>query len=227
MINIKLKNTTTKAIALPTGADPIEIAAGKDAAIPLDVVTGPDVATHLATGALELPRTALADVAAADRPQATAAIGDVVLRLAPRFLGYHDELEAALGNLNALRDRYNQQHATAVRLLTGAKAMNAGVTVAITAADLLSATEDDAVSKAEQALAAHLGVVPKKEELALWYEDHKRLEAVRDKATRERDSVRSVAARQLAATREQLDAAAVMFAAADPKKVGAPVNWGA
>jgi hypothetical protein len=227
VITIKLKNTTTKPITLPTSADPIEIAAGKEAAIPLDIVVGPDVAGHLATGALELPRTALADVAAADRPQATAMIGDVVLRLAPRFLGYHDELETALGNLNALRDRYNQQHATTVRLLTNAKAMNAGVTVAIGAADLLSAAEDDAVAKAEEALAAHLAVAPKKEELAAWYEEHKRLEQVRDKAARERESARSVAARQLSATREQLDAAAVLFASADPKKVGAPVTWGA
>lgn len=227
MITIKLKNTTTKPIALPTVTDPIEIAAGKEAAIPLDVVAGPDVASHLATGAIALPRTALADVAAADRPQATAAIGDVVLRLAPRFLGYHDELETAVGNLNALRDRYNQQHATTVRLLAGAKEMNAGVAVAITAADLLSATEDDAVAKAEEALAGHLAAVPKKDELAAWYEEHKRLEQVRDKAARERDSARSVAARQLSATREQLDAAAITFASADPKKVGAPVTWGA
>jgi len=227
VITIRIKNTTAKPITLATNSDPIEIAANKEAAIPLDLVSGSEVGNHLATGALEFPRTALADVAPADRPLATTAIGDVVLRLAPRFLGFHGELEAAIGNLNALRDRYNQQHATTIRLLTGAKTMNAGVTVAIGAADLLSASEDDAVTKAEEALAAHLSVVPKKEELAAWYDEHKRLESSRDKAARDRDSARSLAARQLSATREQLDAAAATFATADPKKVGAPVTWGA
>jgi len=224
-IKIKVKNTTNKAISIPTDEEPVSIAGGKEAEVPIEALRAAEFSEQIAKGSLALPRAALEGLDQDARAAASLAITDVVLRVAPRFLAHNGELEASLANLAALRDRYNELRGATVQLLTSAKDFAAGVATVMQATELLSAVEDDQVAVAEQALEKHLGAKP--EDLQKWYLEHKQLEAAYAKAVAARDSTRSVVAQQLDATKTELALAATAFGKADPKKdVGNAVTWG-
>lgn len=226
-ITLKVKNTSDKPITVGDGSAGVEIAAGKEADVPLAVVGAPMFAEHVANGRLAIGPKALDGLAPSARATATQAIGDLVLRVAPRFLAHHQQLVSATGNLAAMRDRYNEQHAATVKLLEAAKGLKAGVEATLQATQLLTAVEEGAVAAADGALAKHLDEVPKKDELPAWYAKHKQLEADRDAAVRMREAAKGALAKQLDAMRAELGAAAAAFGKVDAKKdVGSPIAWG-
>lgn len=228
-ITLELKNLSAKPIALTTADTSITIDGGKTAAVPLDVVRGAAFAEHLAAGELALSRAGLDALDPGARAAALEAVGDVILRVAPRFVAHHATLRAALASLEALRDRYNALHATAGKLLADARALAAGAETVVAAIELSDGAADAAVDAAEAARRAHLQALPKTpDELAAWYAEHRRLEAALAAANAAQAAARDAVARQLDATRADLVAAAAAFGRADPARdIGPQLTWGA
>lgn len=225
-IQINVKNQSSKPITLTSANPPATIAAGKEAPIDLDVIRGNEVAQRLASGELAITTTGIDKMPADVRAAVIQAVGDVVLRVAPRFVGHYASMTTAIANLAALRDRYNEQYAATVSTITAAKDL-AGGAKNLLAASQLDDGGDAAIKAAKQAVADHLAKVPKTEaELKAWFEDHKKLEAAARDAEATTAANRSAIARQLDATRKDLALAAAAFDKADPAKdVGPKLDW--
>ena len=227
-ITLKIKNLSSKPISLAGAEAPISIAAGQEAAVPLEAVRGADFGEHLAAGSLALSPNALAGLGVEARASAVQALGDVILRVAPRFVAHHAALVSALAHLGAQRDRYNELHAATIKLLGDAHGMAAGSKAVVAAIELSDHVEEGAVAAADKALREHLQAVPKDAAaLEQWFREHKQLELAAASARASRSAAQSALARQLEATRADLLAAAAAFDKADPAKdVGSKITWG-
>lgn len=227
-ITIKIKNLTANPITLADVDPPVTIDAGKEGDVPLDAVRAPAFGEQLAAGALAVSRTGLDDLEPDVRANVVQTIGDVILRVAPRFVGHYMSLTAAVSNLAALRDRYNELHGSTVALLTGAARLKGGIKNVVAAIDASDVVEDEALAKAKANRDKHLKKVPKDEsELVVWFAEHKQLEAAVTAAELALANAKNAVERQLEATRSDLLAAAAVFDKADPAKdVGAKLTWG-
>jgi hypothetical protein len=227
-ITLKIKNVASKPITLAAVTPPITIGAGKEAEVPLDAVRGGDFGEQLAGGHLTLSPDGLAALSAPARASVVQALGDVILRVASRFVAHHVALSSALAQLGALRDRYNELHAASVKLLGEARGMAPGLKAVVAVIELADHAEEGAVAAAEKAVRDHLQAVPKDAAtLETWYREHQQLEAVAASAKAARTAAQSALSRQLEATRTDLLSAATAFDKADPAKdIGARVTWG-